>query len=150
MTRTSMKDISSLKDALNRSFSMTNLGLLSQFLGVKISQSTHWIKANQSKYASDLLNKFIMKDFNPSNTPFFSGVNLEEASSTPLVNNTLYRHLIGCFIYLTHTRTDISYAVSVSSIHIDQPHEIHWMEAKRILNFIQGKKNSWDFICSKI
>ena len=103
MTGSSMKYISSLKDALNHAFSMTNLGLLSQFLGLKISQSTHGIKVHHSKYASDMLNKSSMEDCNPRKTPFISWVKLEEASSNPLVNNTLYMQLIGCLFHLTHT-----------------------------------------------
>ena len=61
------------------------------------------------------MNKFNMKDFKLSKTPFLSGVKLEEADSSPMVNNTLYRQLIGCLLYLTHTRPDIYYAVSVAS-----------------------------------
>ena len=91
MTGSSMKEIASLKDVLNHAFSMTDLGLLSQFLGLEISQSAHGIKVHQSKYALDLLNKFNMKDCKPSKTPFLSGVKLEEARSIPLVYNTLYR-----------------------------------------------------------
>ena len=79
-----------------------------------------------------------MKDFNPIRSPFLSGVKLKEAGSSPLVNNTPYRQLIGCLLYLTHTRPDISYAVSMASRYMDPPHEIHWRVAKRILNFVQG------------
>ena len=43
-------------------------------------------------------------------------------------------------LYLTHTRPDISYEVSVDSIHMDQTHDIHYREAKIILNFVQGTK----------
>ena len=103
-------------------FSMTDLGLLSQFLGLKIAQIKYGIKVHQWKYDLDLLNKFNMKYCKPSKTPFVSGVKLEEAGSSPMVNNTLYRQLIGCLIYLTHTRPDISYAVSVNSRHMDQHH----------------------------
>ena len=97
------KEISSLKDAMNHDFSMTDLGLLSQFLGLKIAQYQHGIKLHQSKYALDFPNKFNMKYCKPSKTPFLSGVKLEEAGSSPMVNNTLYRQLIGCFLYITHT-----------------------------------------------
>ena len=51
----SMKEISSLKDAMNHAFSMTNLGLLSQFLGLETAQSQHGIKVHQSKYDLDFL-----------------------------------------------------------------------------------------------
>ena len=87
----SNKDIVSLKDAMNHAFSMTNLGLLSQFLGLEIAQSQHEIKFHQYKYTLYLLNNFNMKYFKPSKTPFLSGVKLEEIGSSPLVNNALYR-----------------------------------------------------------
>ena len=58
ITGSSKKEISSLKDAMNHAFSMTDLGFLSQFLGLEIVQSQHGIKVHQSKYALDLLNKF--------------------------------------------------------------------------------------------
>ena len=81
-----------------------------------------------------------MKYCKPSKTPFLYGVKLEEVGSSPLVNNTLYRQLIGYFLYLTHTRPELSYAVSVASIYMDPPHDIHWRASKRILNFVQGTR----------
>ena len=92
---------------------MTYLGLLSQFLCLEIAQPQHGIKVHQSKYALYFLNKFNMKYCKPSKTPFLSGVKLEEAGSSPMVNNTLYRQLIGCLLYLTHTRPDLYYELSV-------------------------------------
>ena len=85
-----MKEIASLKDALNHAFSMTDLGLLSQFLGLEISQYQHGIKFHQSKYALDFLTEFNMKYCKPIKTLFLSGFKLEEAGSSPLVNNKLY------------------------------------------------------------
>ena len=103
ITRISKDEIASLKNAMNHAFSMTNLGLLSQFLGLEIAQTKHGIKVHHSKYDLDLLNKFNMKYCKPIKTPFLSRVKVEEAGSSPMVNNTLYRKLIGCFLYLTHT-----------------------------------------------
>ena len=60
ITGGSKEEISSFKDAMNHAFSMTNLGLLSQFFGVDISQSDIGIKVHKSKYASYLLNNFRM------------------------------------------------------------------------------------------
>ena len=77
------------------------------------------------------------------------GVKLEEAGSSPMVNNTLYKKLIGCFIYITHTQTDIYYPVSVASRYMDQPHEIHWIAAKRILNFVRGTRTHGIFYKKK-
>ena len=66
-----------------------------------------------------------------------------------MVNNTLYRKLIGCLIYLTNTRPDLSYAISVALRYMDQPHEIHWIAAKRILNFVQGTRTHGIFYKAK-
>ena len=85
----------------------------------------------------------------PSKTPFLSGVKLQEASSSPLVNNTLYRKLIGCLIYMTHNRPEIYYVLSVASRNMDQPHEIHWKEDKIILNFVQGTRTHEIFYAAK-
>ena len=134
---------------MNHSFSMSDLGLLSQLLGLEIAQSQHGIKLHQYKYDLYFLIKFNMKYCNPSKTPFLSGVKLEEAGSSPMVNNTLYRQLIGCLLYLTHTRPDLYYAVSVASRYIDQPQEIHWKSAKRILNFVQGTRTHGIFYKAK-
>ena len=43
ITGNSKKEIASLKDAMNHAFSIIDLGLLSQFLGLKIAQSQHEI-----------------------------------------------------------------------------------------------------------
>ena len=88
---------------MNHAFSMTDLGLLSQFLGLEIAQTKNGIKLHQSKYDLDFLKKFNMKNCKPSKTPFLSGVKLEEAGSSPMVDSTLYRQMIGCLMYLTHT-----------------------------------------------
>ena len=119
ITGSSKDEIASLKDAMNHAFPMTDLGLLSQFLGLEIAQTKDGIKVHHSKYALNFLKIFNMKDCKPSKTPFLSEVKREEADSSHMVNNTLYRKLIGCLLYLTHTRPDISYAVSVASIYMD-------------------------------
>ena len=148
ITGSSKKDISSLNNAMNHAFSMIDLGLLSPFLGLEIAQSQHGIKVHQYKYDLDLLNKFNMKYFKPSKTPLLSGVKLEELGSSSIVNNILYRQLIGCLIYLTHTRPDISYAVSVDSRYMDQPHEIHLESSQKDPQLCSGNKSSWDLLQS--
>ena len=70
ITGSSQAEIASLKGAMNQAFSMTDLGLLSQFLGLDISQTKARIKVHQSKYALDLLIKFRMQDCKASKTPF--------------------------------------------------------------------------------
>ena len=134
---------------MNHAFSMTDLGLLSQFLGLEIAQYQHGIKVHESKYDLYFLNKFSMKVFKPSKTPFLSEIKLEEAGTYPMVNNTMYMQLIVCLLYLMHTRPELSYVVSVASIYMDQPHEIHWRSSKRILNFVHETRTHGIFYKAK-
>jgi hypothetical protein len=41
-------------------------------------------------------------------------------------------------LYLTHSRPDLSYEVGIVSRFMQEPHELHWKVAKRILRYVQG------------
>ena len=82
-----------------------------------------------------------MEDCKESHCPLVLGIRLEEGDSTPLVDNTLCRKLIGSLLYLTHSRPYISYVVSVVARYMQEPHEMHWKEAKRILHYVHGTKD---------
>ena len=110
---------------LQDSFLMTNLGLLHYFLMIEIFQSPSGITITQSKYALDLLSRFHMANCKPTLTPFLSRVKLEAQCSSPLVDGTLYRQLVGSLIYLTHMRPNISYDVGMVSQFMQEPHELH-------------------------
>jgi hypothetical protein len=77
-----------------------------------------------------------MTDCNSAPTPFLSGVKIEDGGMTPLVDNTLYRKLVGILLYLTHSKPDLSYAVGTVSRFMQEPHELHWKAVKRILRYV--------------
>jgi hypothetical protein len=79
-----------------------------------------------------------MIDYNFSPTPFLSVIILEDGGDTPLVENTLYRQLVGSLLYLTHTHPNISYAVGEVSRYMQEPHDMHCNNAKHILINVQG------------
>ena len=43
-------------------------------------------------------------------------------------------------MYLTATRPDLMYAVSLISRFMERPKEAHWQVAKRILRYVKGTK----------
>ena len=79
-----------------------------------------------------MLFNFNMVDCNASPFPFLLGINLEEGKSTPPMDYTIYRQLIGSLLYLTHSQPDICYAMNAVSRYMQQPHDIHWKESNRI------------------
>lgn len=52
-----------------------------------------------------------------------------------------YRRLVGMFIYLTGTRSDLSFAVSVISQFMQHPRVSHWKAVLRILRYLKGQPN---------
>ena len=90
--------IQNIKSDLQNQFEMTNLGLLHYFLGLEIWHMEDCMFLSQPKYAIDLLARFHMSDCKSALTPFQSGVKLIVECTTPLVDATLYRHLVGSLI----------------------------------------------------
>eukprot|EP00253_Pinus_taeda_P005615 PITA_05615 len=117
---------------------MTDLGHLHYFLGLQVLQSKEGIFLSQSKYACDLLRFFHMEDCKPAPSPFQSGVKLSVTCTSPEVDATLYRQLVGKLLYLTHTRPDISFVVGLIARFMQTPRESHWKAAKRILHYVRG------------
>ena len=125
--------IGSIKASLHSEFAMTDLGLLKQFLGLKIEKYERGIMLNKPKYASELLINFKMVDCKATKCPFLSGIKLGEFGDSPLVDCSLYMQLVGSLLYLTHTKIDLYYVFSVLAMYMQQTHQVHWNKAKNIL-----------------
>jgi hypothetical protein len=54
------------------------------------------------------------------------------------VNGTIYRQMVGSLNYLTTTRPDIAYSVSVLSQFMEKHQESHWNVAKAVLRYLKG------------
>eukprot|EP00253_Pinus_taeda_P015708 PITA_15708 len=79
-----------------------------------------------------------MQDCKPATTPMEPRLKLSAQSSSPLVDETLFRQLVGSLIYLTATRPDISFAMSYISRFMSAPKADHWITAKRVLRYVRG------------
>jgi hypothetical protein len=125
-----------VKRILHERLLMMDMDLLHFFLGLDISQDASGIKLSQAKYARDLLERFHMIDCKSALTPFLSGVKLEDGGDIPLVDITLYRKLVGSFLYLTHSIPYLSYAVSTIYRFMQELYELHWKDGKCILRYV--------------
>ena len=79
-----------------------------------------------------------MEDCKPAPSPFQSGVKLSATCTSPEVDATLYRQLVGSLLYLTHSRPDLSFAIGHVARYMQNSHESQWKAAKIIVRYIQG------------
>lgn len=128
----------SFKHSMMAEFEMTDLGLLHYFLGIEVVQSAAGIFIMQKKYAMEILDRFEMKTCNSVGTPIEPGLKLTKDPKGKKVHNTLFKQIVGSLMYLTATRPDIMYAVSLISRYMENPTEVHLLAAKRIFRYLKG------------
>lgn len=115
---------------------MSDLGKLQYFLRLEVNQVEGGIFLSQKKYAKDLLIRFHMKNCTAVATPMNTNEKLQLEDGTSATNPSYYKSLIGGLNYLTHTRPDIMYSVSVLSRYMHSPTVQHLGAAKRVLRYI--------------
>jgi hypothetical protein len=93
---------------------------------------------SQSSYVKKILEKGGMSDCNPYKVPMEPKLKLNKVSSSPLVDATLYKSLIGSLRYLVNTRSDIAYAVGYVNRFMKEPHSEHLLTVKYILRYLVG------------
>ncbi|RVW86108.1 putative mitochondrial protein [Vitis vinifera] len=117
-------------------FMWTTLSL--QVLIRMIAQSSFGVVLSQRKYALDILEEIGMLDCKPVDTPMDPNVKLVPGQGEPLGDPGRYRRLVGKLNYLTITRPDISFPVSVVSQFLQSPCDSHWDAVIRILRYIKS------------
>eukprot|EP00253_Pinus_taeda_P011834 PITA_11834 len=132
--------ITNFKQVMKSEFEMTDLGLLRYFLGIEMKQTKNGIFISQAKYVVEILERFKMQNNKSAPTPTVIGLKLSKEDCSSNVNPTLYKSMIGSLMYLTATRPDIMYAISLVSRFIETPKETHWQAAKRIQRYVNGTK----------
>ena len=68
---------------------------------------------SQEKYTMDLLKRFKIDKCKPIKTPMPSNGHLDLDEGGKMVDQTLYRSMIGSLLYLTASRPDIMFSVCV-------------------------------------
>ncbi|KAK9740369.1 hypothetical protein RND81_03G030100 [Saponaria officinalis] len=97
--------------------------------------------SSQENYARDLLKKFNMSNCKITTTPTNRNEKLQREDGTEHADGIMYRSLVGGLNYLTHTRPNIAFSVSVVSTCMDNPTKLHLGAAKRILRYVAGTSN---------
>ncbi|XP_021606554.1 uncharacterized mitochondrial protein AtMg00810-like [Manihot esculenta] len=130
--------IDCFKAEMFKEFEMTDLGLMSYFLGLEVRQRKNEIFINQSKYAKEILKKFHMEGCKPVDTPMQPRVKFYKDDGAVKVNENHYRSLLGCLMYLSASRPDIMHAVGLLSRFMHCASEEYLQAAKRVMRYIKG------------
>ena len=124
ITGDNMSEIKELKLSLQQKFAIKDLGPLKYFLRIEVATSSKGLFLNQRKYVLDLLDEAKMMECKPARTPLASKLQWHEKSE-PLSDPSVYQRMDGKLIYLTITRPDISYSVSLASQFMHSPTLVH-------------------------
>lgn len=115
-----------LKSFLHTKFHTKDLGQLKYFLGVEVSRSRKGIFICQRKYILDLLVDTGKLTAKLCSTIIVPNIHLIKDDVDPFDDLERYIRLVGKLNYLTVTRPDIAFAVSVVSQFMSAPTVKHW------------------------
>jgi hypothetical protein len=82
-------------------FEMSMIGEFSYFLGLQIKQMKNVTFVSQGKYIKDMPKKFGMDDAKAISTPMGINGNLDSDASGNMVDQKMYRSMIGSLFYVT-------------------------------------------------
>ncbi|XP_019150409.1 PREDICTED: uncharacterized protein LOC109147234 [Ipomoea nil] len=120
----SLNLITDLKQFLDTTFRIKDLGPLGYFLGIETHQGKDGLSLCQRKYALEILEE--------------AGFLESKSASTPMIPGLKLIHGEGRLLYLTATRPDIAYATQQLSQFVDSPTDIHLTAAHQVLRYIKA------------
>lgn len=130
--------INEVKQQLHSRYEMKDLAEAQRYLGVDFTYSSQGLLLHQRNYCEALLEECGMASYRLEATPLPPGYVIMSDTNTPLIDINEYCHLVGKFIFLTHTRPDIAYAVGIVSRFMSRPQQKHLEAIHHILRYLKG------------
>jgi hypothetical protein len=124
-------------ELMSNEFEMSMIGELTYFLGFQVKQMKDGNFRSQEKYTKDLLKRFCMEKCKPIKTLMPTNGHLDLDEGGKLVDQTLYRSMIGSLLYLTASRPDIMFIVCMCARFQANPKKAHLRVVKRILRYLK-------------
>ena len=100
-----------ISKCMHNEFEMSMMGGLNFILGFQIKQLKEGTFINQAKYIKNLLKMFNMEEAKTMKTLMSSSIKLEKDEKGKSIYLTMYRGMIGSFLYLTASRPYIMYNI---------------------------------------
>jgi len=96
-----------------KEFEMTNICLITYYLGIKIKQGEYKIFLSQEKFEKEIPKKFKMEDRAKVNTLVKCRVKLSKNDEGEKLNSTTFKSLIWSLRYLTCIRPNICFRIEL-------------------------------------
>ena len=125
-TRNNLKIYGDFKQAMIKEFEITNISLITYYLGVEIKQGGDEIFVRQEKFAKEILKKFKINDCAKVNTQVECEVKMLKNDEGENINSTTFKSLVGSLRYLTCTRVYIFFRVRLVSKFMKSPTMMHF------------------------
>src|SRR3954469_16813332 len=138
ITDTKDAEVAAFKEEMKAAFQMSDLGLLSFYLGIEVHQDASGITLRQTAYAKRVVELAGLTDCHPALSPMEERLKLSRNSTTEEVDATQYRRLVGSLRYLSHTRPDLAFSVGYVSRFMQRPTTEHQQAVKRIIRYVAG------------
>lgn len=137
-TGNDMSMMKNFKVSMQKEFEMSDLGKMRYFLGFEVMQTPHGIHISQAKYAAEILKRFEMEECNSVRNLLVPGSKLNMDEDGERVDETLYKQIVGSLMYITNTRPDLQFSVSLLSRFMSRLTSLHFAAAKRVLRYLRG------------
>ncbi|XP_048615912.1 secreted RxLR effector protein 161-like [Brassica napus] len=79
-----------------------------------------------------------MQGFNSVNNPIVPGQKIGRDEDGVKIDSTQYKQMVGSLMYLTATRPDLMFVVSLISRFMSNPTQLHLAAVKRIMKYLKG------------
>jgi hypothetical protein len=124
---------------MTNEFEMSMIGELSYFLGLK--RLKNGIFVSQGKYIKDMLKNFGMEDAKGISTPMRTNGSLDSDTSGNMVDQKMYRSMIGSLLYVNASSPDVMFSVCMCARFQASLRESHLKVTKRILRYLKHTQN---------
>ena len=141
LTGTSRTQIDHIKAALDKAFTIKDLGDIRYFLGIEVIRNSCGTLLSQRKYISDIIKDLNLATSKPVSSPLPKGLGLSTDQGEILEDPEVYRRLVGRLLYLNITRPDLSYATQHLSQFLSCPRKPHLQAAMYVVRYLKHTIN---------
>ena len=125
-------------------FDFKDLGEPTYVIGLQMQRTTTQLSISQQRFILDSADRFkeCLSTIKPVKTPLPAKLQFIKSGTTddpdsPLVNEKLYRSLVGTLMYAVVSRPDVATAVSQCARYFTNPTKVHMTYALRVLSYLK-------------